>query len=197
MLTPAQQKIRQELEELQVKGLLLSKQEPPPPHNPERRKGWPIYLIILLLLTIICSVYYIKSNKQHHEKMMIDYIVKVQKYNAKSTDLLKELERGFDTARDLNEAVKEQNQLLQNTINLTPPDPFHEHHRYFIEVMRQRKITLSSFTPDSKTLFPEWDETQLLAKDSFLIALKKEKVKYRILEDGTIRFWIQSKSYQY
>jgi hypothetical protein len=196
MLTPAQQKIRQELEELQVKGLLLPKQQPSPPRARRHRKSWPLYLIGILLLSIICSVNYIKSFKQQHE-MMADYLIKVQAYNAKSIDLLKGSMDNSGTQEDLNQAITEQNQLLQNTIKLAAPKTFHEHHQDFIEVMKLREIILTSHVRTKKATSLELNVKQELAKDSFSRALVKEKIRYRTLEDGTIQFWIQAKSYQY
>ena len=196
MLTPAQQKIRQELEELQVKGLLLQKQETAPRSGKRHRKSWLLYLIGILLISIIFTVYNIKSTKQQHE-MILDYLIKVQAYNEKSIDLLTGFIDGSGTQADLNKKVMEQNQLLQDTIKVAAPEPFLEHHQDFIGVMKQRQIILTSYAHTKKADSLELNVQQELAKDSMSRALAKEKVKYRVNDDGTIHFWIHSKSYQY
>jgi hypothetical protein len=196
MLTPAQQKIRQELEELQVNGLLQPKQAPPLPAKKERSNNWSFYLIGILLLTIICLVYYIYfSNRQHANADT--YLIKVQAYNAQSDELLADFIKQPETDGNIKKALYEQNRLLKKAIELKAPEDFKEYKQDFIEVINQRKNMLSTLAFSNKINLMELNVKKELAKESLERALQKAGIKYQVQEDGTLQYWIKSKPYQY
>jgi hypothetical protein len=194
MLTPAQQKIRQELEELQVNGLHREKQDQTLPSKKRRFTNWSFYLIGILLLTIICSV--VKFSN-HPLDDSITYLTKVQAYNSQSDALLISFIHQSGTVEEMQQAAAKQNQLLQNTIKLKAPADFKEHQQDFIEVINQRTNILTSLAGSNKVNLIELTVKEELAKESFERALQKEKIKYHLQKDGTIEFWINTRSFRY
>jgi len=100
MLTPAQKKVRQEMEELQINGRLhrLESSVSPPvlhtkPNTMVRRRLSGILLITLITSVMIIVIY--KSYTKESTEQVISYLTKIQSFDAQSKQMLEQEIRGF------------------------------------------------------------------------------------------------------
>jgi hypothetical protein len=59
MLTPAQQKVKRELEELQINALAYPKEQTIIPRKRQSFKKWSFIIIAILMLIVTCSLFLI------------------------------------------------------------------------------------------------------------------------------------------
>lgn len=197
MLTPAQQKVKQELEELQVNGLLLSDRNHEPLSKKKPTSYRYFYIMTILFLISAGSVYYIKTVNNQHAGVKV-YLTKVQAYNQLSEKLLEAVMKNQKAAPEqIRKAAATQNQLVQKTEALDAPASFKEHKQDLIEVIKQRESVLLSLAASKQASLLELNVKQELAKESFEKALEKENITYQLQEDGTVVYWVHTKSYQY
>src|SRR2546423_1407682 len=77
---------------------------------------------------------------------------------------------------------------------------FKEHQQDFINVMQQRFVIFSVTKKKEVQLnsyVNELNVIQELAIDSLISAFDREKIKYIESDNGSLQYWINSKSYQY
>lgn len=192
MLTPAQQKIRQELEELQVKGRLHPEKVPETPtkNHPKIKRSY--YLLVLFLLIAACLLLYKENIVPKHESVYA-FLTKIQSYEDQSKQLVKGVADGPAPSELVR---KTQQDLLNNVIHLDAPSSFYEYKKDMISVMEQRLVILSNSTVSQKSL-TELIVKEELALDSLRTAFDREQIKYIQKDDGSLQYWIHSKSYLY
>jgi hypothetical protein len=192
MLTPAQQKIRQELEELQVKGRSLSEKVPETPTKHRAKIKWSYYLLGLLLLCAACALLY-KEYVVPKRESVFTFLTKIQSYEEQSKQLVKGVADGQAPSGQVR---KKQQDLLKNVIHLGAPSSFYEYKKDMISVMEQRLVILSNTSVSQKSL-TELSVREELALDSLRTAFDREQIKYLQKDDGSLQYWIHSKSYLY
>lgn len=192
MLTPAQQKIRQELEKLQAKGRSLSEKVPETPTKNHPKIKWTYYLLALFLLIAACLLLYMEYIAPKHESVFT-FLTKIQSYEGQSKQLIKGVADGQAPSGQVR---KKQQDLLNNVIHLDAPSSFYEYKKDLISVMEQRLVILSSSTVSQKSL-TELSVKEELALDSLRTAFDLEQIKYLQKDDGSLQYWIHSKSYLY
>jgi len=199
MLTPAQQKVKQELEELQAAGRFHHKaqQEFHAP-QPSSLKKWMLPLVGMLLILLLVVMYLFHSNQSE----TVAYLVKEQHLYQQSEKLLNETL--YEKPVDYQEAKMKQIQLWKKLSELDSPSRLHDHKIDLLDVMEQQQEVLIYLTAskniDSATLNQKMIELQVrqeLAFDSLRTALERDKFKYETLEDGAVRYWVYSKIYTY
>lgn len=192
MLTPAQQKIRQELEEFQVRGLTLPNHVNEAPSKQLSKKNWTS--IGLLFFLFACSFLATAIYKHQGHENIETYLARIQAYDEQSDQLLKHSIGVPASDQSVLQALSTQKDLLTKTKEIEAPPSFKDHQQDFITLMEQRLTILHSL-PKKKVI--ALDVQQELVKDSLVKAFQKEKIKYILQEDGTIQYWLNSKSYQY
>jgi hypothetical protein len=192
MLTPAQQKIRQELEELQVKGRSFSEKVPETPTKRRAKINWSYYLLGLLLLCAASALLY-KEYVVPKRESVFTFLTKIQSYEEQSKQLVKGVANGQVPSGQVR---KKQQDLLKNVIHLGTPSSFYEYKKDMISVMEQRLVILSNTSVSQKSL-TELSVREELALDSLRTAFDREQIKYLQKDDGSIQYWIHSKSYLY
>lgn len=201
MLTAAQQKVKQELEELQANDRFRQKPgDVPPPSKPGTKKR--VYLVIILLVILTaCSFYYLNYSTLKHKKIL-SYLVEEDEYNTKSAKSLEHILANKDT--NYREAKSAQTALLKKVNSLETISSLDNHKQYFMDVMNQR-LELLAYLADSKkidvsqldkNLFELMIKRELVA-DSLRKAFETENIKYVVRDDGSFQYWIDSKSYFY
>lgn len=192
MLTPARQKIRQELEELQVKGRSFSEKVPETPTKHRAKINWSYYLLGLLLLCAASALLY-KEYVVPKRESVFTFLTKIQSYEEQSKQLVKGVANGQVPSGQVR---KKQQELLKNVIHLDAPTSFYEYKKDMISVMEQRLVILSNMSVSQKSL-TELSVREELALDSLRTAFDREQIKYLQKDDGSIQYWIHSKSYLY
>lgn len=198
MLTTAQQKVKKELEELHANGLFHHEAETVSPINKHSMKKW-IYSIIGVFL--ICSFFMINfwiSN----QKEIVSYLSIEQNFTEQSAKLLNDVLEKNNL--NLQQAKATQAKILSQEMDVKAPPRFKDHHLDLIDVMEQRLVIVtylsSAKSIDSVRLnkyIIDLDVKRELAADSLLKAFDRETIKYVLQEDGTVQYWIKSKSYHY
>ncbi len=201
MLTPAQQKVKQELEELQANALFHQDNETVTPVQPSSKKKW-IYItmgssaLILLFSLAIIGIWTTNQTK------VVPYLASEQQYKRQSEKLLNDCLENNTT--DLNQAKREQAELLKKVKDLRAPSSLKNHQQDFLAVMEKQQEILtylattksrSSITLNKKLI--DLHVKQELAVDSLLQSFDREKMKYILHEDGSVHYWVNSKAYQY
>ncbi|PFO00010.1 hypothetical protein COJ85_18445 [Bacillus sp. AFS076308] len=199
MLTPAQQKVKQELEELQAAGRFHHK-APLEFHAPQPSslKKWMLPLVVILLILLLVVMYLFHPNQSE----TVDYLVKEQHLYRQSEKLLNETL--YEKPVDYQEAKMKQIELWKKLSELDSPSGLHDHKLDLLHVMEQQQEVLVDLTAskniDSATFNQKMIELKVrqeLAFDSLRTALERDKFKYETLEDGTVRYWVHSKIYTY
>lgn len=196
MLTPAQQKIRRELEELHLKGLLRGKDEQLV-HKRRTKLAWLfISLTALLLVSPLLARFY----KTSESVRIHQYLLEVHQLEQESSVLFGEEAVSNNRLDGLspNTAsfadLKKLQSLVDKSKKLKVPRGLEDHKQDMTAVMEQRITAMKS--PTKRNLVT-LDVKIGLARDSLAKALKEEKVRYKVLDDDTIQFWIDNKVYQY
>ncbi|WHY85461.1 hypothetical protein QNH39_23065 [Neobacillus novalis] len=196
MLTAAQQKVKQELEELHANGHFQKEVKFNSPANKRSKKKRIFLLIGVLLFCLFIIIYFSSSN---HEEI-VSYLAIEQNYTEQSAQLMNDVIEKRNL--DLQEAKETQTKFLSNEIAVKAPASFKNHHQDMIAAMEQRLTILSYLA--GKNIDPvrlnkyliELDVKQELAADSLLTAFEREKIEYVVQDDGTVQYWINSTSYQ-
>jgi hypothetical protein len=196
MLTAAQKKVKQELEELYANSLFQKEEERISPDNKRPMKKWIFSLFGVLLF---CSFMIIHFSFSNHEEI-VSYLTIEQNYSEQSAQLLNDILEKRNL--DLQVAKEAQAKFLSKEMDVKAPASFKNHHQDIIAVMEKRLTILSylagkNFDPVrlNKYLI-ELDVKQELAADSLLKAFEREKIEYVVKDDGTVQYWINTKSYQ-
>jgi hypothetical protein len=192
MLTPAQQKIRQELKEFQVRGLTLPNHVKEAPSKQRSKKNWTS--VGLLFLLVACSFLATAIYKQQGHENIETYLARILAYDEQSDQLLKHSIGVPPSDPSVLQALSTQKGLLRKTKEIEAPPSFKDHKQDFINLIEQRLMILDSL-PQKKVI--ALDVEQELVKDSLVKAFQKEKIKYIWQEDGTIQYWLNSRSFQY
>ena len=191
MLTPAQQKIRRELEELQFNGRFAASEkiDLPKKTSPRLRTFLIIGIFFLFVALIAVTGNLFKENKLHGQEMMKHYVTKELTLNLQSDQLLKSCLANIDT----NQAQTKQRKLLLMSHTLSAPVDLKDHREDFLDVMGARLSVITYLNGPKKTndinrLLNELTVKQELAKESLLQALNRRQIKYIWNADGTIQF---------
>jgi flagellar basal body-associated protein FliL len=192
MLTPAQQKVRQELEELQAIGRSLQNNDQVSSTIKRPRKKWILVGLLLFIFAISILAISYHNNAKHED--IESYLTRAKSYDEQSKQLLRRCIDGAVTEQFMLQAKSKQKELVRESKQLAAPPNFKDHHQDFIQLMEQRLTILQ--TLPKKNLIP-LDVQQELMKDSLVKAFKRENITYILEEDGTIQYWIKSKFYQY
>ncbi|MFF2448955.1 hypothetical protein ACFVSW_17880 [Neobacillus sp. NPDC058068] len=196
MLTPAQQKVKQELEELHANGLFNKEVECNPPASKRSMNKWIFSLIGVFLLS---SFIILNLSFSNHEEI-VSYLTIEQNYSKQSGQLLNDILEKRNL--DLQEAKEAQAKFLSKERAVKAPASLKNHHQDMIAVMEQRLAILSYLVANNidpvrlNKYLMELNVKQELAADSLLKAFEQEKIDYVVQEDGTVQYWINSKSYQ-
>jgi type IV secretory pathway TrbF-like protein len=144
MLTTAQQKVKQELEELQINALVYHNEKTIIPRKSHSLKKWMFMIISILVLNVACSLL-IKGYWTQEQAQLVSYLTTVDVYNEQN--MMTNLEDPKHSEQQLN--------------------------KYLIELSVKQELAVESLTK----------------------GFEKEKIKYLLRENGTIQYWIKSKSY--
>ncbi|MDQ1144309.1 hypothetical protein QE429_001136 [Bacillus sp. SORGH_AS 510] len=199
MLTPAQRKVKQELEELQLKAPLQPKDEEPSPLKSHRRK-W--FYMMGVIFAFFISIFILQDLFSTSQDEIVSYLKMEQAYYNQSSNLLNgAIEQ--DSA-SLKQASEKQAVLVQKVKKLKAPAELRIHKQYLLDVMQHRLdlITYLAETPHRDTFqvnkaLLKLKVSQGLAAERLTTAFDREKIKYIEQEDGTIEYWVDTKTYRY
>ncbi|WP_144554185.1 hypothetical protein [Bacillus sp. X1(2014)] len=199
MLTTAQQKVKQELEELQLKAFIHPNDKTVSPSKRHSSKKRIILITGFILLMVTCSLF-LKNFWTQKELGITSYLTKVYDYNHQSETILNNFLNG--TLGNLAQSLAEQENLLVKVKNLKTPSNFQEHQQDLIAVIQHRldmmKYLKGPIHSDQIQLSQSLIELRVkqeLAADSLIKGFKQGKIKYKQKENGTVQYWINSKSY--
>jgi hypothetical protein len=205
MLTAAQQKVKQELEELKANGFHNSRSEEVVV-KPTKTNSLMIITMVVFGLLILIFASIVLVYETPNQKKLNEYIIKEQEYYRESLILSATVFDGtFQLDRDRLKLIDTKHtELLQKVKKLPVPTRLKAHKEDFIRVLKQREAILSLYSAE-KGMDPaqlnqfllELDIKQELAKESLLKEFEREKVKYKPNEDGSIQYWINRESYQF
>ncbi|WP_066065335.1 hypothetical protein [Neobacillus soli] len=201
MLTAAQQKVKQELEELQIRAQVHSNDEAVSTNNSRSLKKWAYAIGGLFALILICS-FFLSDYAASTPEKIVSYLAIEQNCNVQSEQLLYDLiEKNAITPQH---AKAMQAELLKKVHALKAPSSFNGHKQDLIDVFEQQ-LEIITYLSNIKTL----NSTQLnkkiielnikkeLAAESLMNAFANKHIKYLRQEDGTVHYWVESKMYQY
>lgn len=203
VLTPAQQKVKQELEELKANGSYRDQliSENPIPAKTNSHKNWIFAALGIILLILFSSLLTMNLADLKNEKI-VSFLKKEQRYHRESSTLLEDCLNNREP--NLQEAKAKQNDLVTMLKDLPVPSGFREYKQELLSVYEQR-LFIITYLAETKTIdhgllqkfLIELDVKQELAKDSLLKAFDSQKIKYRVQENGAIEYWLNGKSYLY
>ena len=198
MLTPAQQKVKQELEELQVKAIIQCRDEATPNKRPKK----PWYYILSGICIVIISSFLLLDLSTANQEEVASYLKVEQSYNKRSTNLFINITEKDPTR--LQQAVDKQAELLQKVNDLKAPASLGVHKQDLLKVMQQRLDLLTYLAEEENRdeiqvnkKFLELKVTRGIAIENLITALEKAEIKYTQGDDGLIQYWVDSKVYQY
>jgi len=199
MLTTAQQKVKQELEELQLNAHANPHIKIELPRKRNSIKKWMFTITAIILVFIACSLI-LKDNWMQKQSGTAPYLTKAHDYNEKSDTILNDVLTGTSGSNDQSRAKQEE--LLTKVTQLKTSASFHEHQQDLIHVIEHRLYIMTSLEKPN-----QFDQQQLnndlielrvkqeLAADSLVKGFEREKIKYQRKENGTIQYWINNQSY--
>ncbi|MBV7505696.1 hypothetical protein KW850_10570 [Bacillus sp. sid0103] len=199
MLTTAQQKVKQELEELQINALTHHYDKQVIPRKRYPFKKWIITIIAIILL-MVTGFLLLKEYWTQKELGVTSYIMKAHDYNQQSETILNNFLAG-NLANIVESRGKQENILIKVT-KLPTSTSFDEHHQDLITVIEHRLDMMTAIKDPihsdqiqlNKALI-ELSVKHELAVDSLIEGFEQEKIKYKRHVNGTIQYWINSKSY--
>ncbi|MEH7414529.1 hypothetical protein V7266_04445 [Neobacillus drentensis] len=199
MLTPAQQKVKQELEELQAAGRLYHRSQPEVhASQPYSYKKKVLPLIGILLIFLLVVLYLLHPQRSE----TVTYLVKEQHLYRQSEKLLNEALNG--QTMNYQDAQMKQIELWKKLSVLDSPARFQDHKLDLLHVMEQQQEVLIEIAAGKNRNSVPFNQNMIelhvreeLAFDSLRSALKREKFKYETFKDGTIHYWVHSKIYTY
>ncbi|WP_462410939.1 hypothetical protein [Neobacillus sp. Marseille-QA0830] len=201
MLTQAQQKVKQELEELKVNGILHDETVTVSPVFVQPISKWPFILIGLLAIGFILCYFAVNMAVPSTQSIQ-NYLSKELELNQKSASLLADVTSKITS--DPQQAINAQQKLWDKANDLSAPAGFKEHHQDFLVMMEHRYTILSHLAVSSpldhhslNRYQIELEVKQELALDSLIRAFDKQDIEYQIREDGSIQYWINQKPFEY
>ncbi|MEH7075116.1 hypothetical protein [Neobacillus drentensis] len=199
MLTTAQQKVKQELEELQLKALAHPQPKIALPHK-RNSSNKLIFTIITIILLVISWSLFLKDLWIPKQSGTVSYLTKVLDYNEQSETVLNDVLTG--KSGSIGQSRAKQKNLLTKVNQLKTSKSFHEHQQDLSDVIEQRLNIMTSIenTNHLDQLQLDKDLVELrvkqeLAADSLIKGFEREKIVYQRKENGIIQYWINSKSY--
>ncbi|WP_423799701.1 hypothetical protein [Neobacillus sp. SAB-20_R2A] len=203
VLTPAQQKVKQELEELKANGSYRDQliSENPIPAKTNSHKNWIFAALGIILLILFSSLLTMNLAGLKNEKI-VSFLKKEQRYHRESSTLLEDCLE--NRAPNLQADKAKQNDLVTMLKDLPVPSGFRDYKQELLSVYEQR-LFIITYLAETKTIdhgllqkfLIELDVKQELAKDSLLKAFDSQKIKYHVQENKAIEYWINGKSYLY
>jgi hypothetical protein len=201
MLTPAQQRVKQELDELKAFGQFHREDENIASSKKHSSNKW-FYIIFGIILFTIAFSFLLVGILNPSQGKVLSYLEEECKYNKESAKLLKD-DLDETTANRLDSRTEQANLLKKMKALIVPPG-FDEHNRDLIAVMEQR-LAISAYLRKTKSTniaqldkyLLELNVRQELALDSLTKAFANEKIKYTSLDDGSLKYWVNGKSYRY
>jgi len=198
MLTPVQKKIRRELEELHVNGMIQQQAHLSESVQavPKKTSRFIKMILFVLVCTIVSIVIYIQYTRYNHNEFIL-YLSKVQLIHLESETMLKNLPASNP------ETITAAADLLTETENVAAPLGFREHKQDLIHEMEQLLVVIRYLTdgsPDSVQLNKYLIDLRIkqgLQRESLLQAFQSTSIKYLQGDDGTITYWIKDQVYQY
>jgi Arm DNA-binding domain len=214
MLTPAQKKVRQELEELQINGRLHQHENnlPQPIEHSQTNTTSNFRYIVITVILVSCLIVVISllnSKMTENHQDILNYLSKAQALNNQSErmmdDHIDNIHMEFSRkAHSELEAIKlKQAELLLQAMDLKAPASFKDHQDDFIKEMDQRLtiFTLLEANPANRTQLNKYlielRIKQELQRESLLLALERANIKHAQEADGTIKYWINDDTFQY
>jgi hypothetical protein len=214
MLTPAQKKVRHELEELQINGRLHQHENnlPQPIEHSQTNTTSNFRFIVITLILVSCLIVIIsllnrKMTESHQD--ILNYLTKAQALNRQSERMLDNhidnvhLEISRQPLSEMEAIRVKQDELLLQAMDLKAPASFKDHQNDFIEEMDQRLtiFTLLEVNPANRTQLNKYlielRIKQELQRESLLVALERANIKHAQEADGTIKYWINDDTFQY
>ncbi|MDQ6600389.1 hypothetical protein [Bacillus salipaludis] len=207
MLTPAQQKIRQELEELQIKGLLHTEQKNNYPEikqlsNRDKRVFKITCMVLFIFVLLIFSLALYNKKSIENKEAFISYLSKAQDLNQKGDRLLDNTQSEPNPSRiKIIQALSLQRKLNEQAKNLKAPANFSELKKDFLAVNEERLNILTDMQKNNltgmKRSLNQLYVKQELEKDRLIRAFQKASITYKKYENGTIQYWYKKHSYVY
>jgi hypothetical protein len=185
--------------------------------EPKKRQMKKIQLILLSISLGILLIFFIFSDNaiklyenyfvnDHHE--VVTYIEKIDRYNSESTEIVESIGLKLyktdlrEYGSDVKKAKVDLQQLIDQTVALTPPQGFNQHKGLFIAVLNQRMVVLSTYNntrktyvfQDLNTAISELNQKQNIERKTLLKAFKNAGIKYKQIGADSIRYWFKSHS---
>lgn len=201
MLTPAQQKVKQELEELHTNALICPDATAVTPRQQFPIRKRILLLIGIILLLIISSLIFVRLLTPNSEKI-VTYLAKEQQYTKRSERLLNDCME--NRTASVSQKSREQAKLLNQLSKLTAPSSMKNHKLDMLDVLKKQqeiltylssKKDLNVITLNKKVI--ELNIKKELAAESLLLSLEQEKIRYVLEVDGSVQYWVNGKSYHY
>jgi hypothetical protein len=163
--------------------------------------------VILYLFSNMVIKFYEKYIINDHQEVEI-YLEKLDLYNHDSTQIVESIHRKFYSLNEdeyniqVKTAQDDLKKIIDQTYTLTAPQGFNHHKDVFLAVITQRMNVISAYNKTRKTYIflelnksiEELNQRQHREKSELLKTFKKDGIKYRILGDGSIRYWYKSNS---
>jgi hypothetical protein len=201
MLTTAQQKVKQELEELQINALAHHKKVIVIPSKKPALKRWFFTIIIVLLLIAACSLLLQGYWTQKQSQGIISYLTKVDNYNEQSEKIVNDYLTG--DIGNLEKGIAMQADLLSKVSDLETSTSFYSYQHDLMALLQGRLDMMTNYEDPQHSdnlqlnkVLIELSVKQALAADSLTKGFEREKIKYLVRDDSTVQFWINAKSYQ-
>lgn len=206
MLTAAQQKVKQELEELKANGQYHRPADEiiPPTKTPTLKKH--VFSMIGIGFILLSFAIFVSRGSSMNQEMFNEFLMKEQEYNQASIQLAATVDAvavHLDTS-NLQQVTKKHTELLMKVKEMPVPPELKAHKKDFIRVVDQRESILSSLIGTKKVdqtqmnkFLLELDIKQELAMESLVKAFDQEEIEYLVNDDGTIQYWINNESYQF
>lgn len=206
MLTAAQQKVKQELEELKANGQYHRPADEiiPPTKTPTLKKH--VFSMIGIGFILLSFAIFVSRGSSMNQEMFNEFLMKEQEYNQASIQLAATVDVvavNLDTS-NLQQVTKKHTELLMKVKEMPVPPELKAHKQDFIRVVDQRESILSSLIGTKKVdqtqmnkFLLELDIKQELAMESLVKAFDQEEIEYLVNDDGTIQYWINNESYQF
>lgn len=170
-----------------------------------------IFSAILLLIYIIFSNKAIKLYEKYfvndHQEVLV-YIENIDQYDSESTEVIDNIRLNLyrtsqgEYSNEVKRAENDLQQLIKQTADLKAPKEFNQHKNSFIALLHQRRVVLSMYKQTKKsyvfqrlnTAIRELNQKLKLENISLLKAFKKAGIDYKLLGDGSTRYWYKSHS---
>jgi Tfp pilus assembly major pilin PilA len=164
-------------------------------------------IVVLYLFSDIAMKLYEKYFVNDHREV-VTYLEILDLYNNDSTQIVESSQLKFyslsedEYDKKVKMAQDDLQKLIDQTVVLTPPQGFSQHKDAFLVVLNQRMKVLSFFNNTKKSYeFQELNNSvrklnqcQEKERRELLKAFKNREIKYKLLGDGSIRYWFKGQS---